>query len=143
MKIQTQLILWHRYLGIASCLFFAMWFSSGIVMMYVEMPRLAPEERVAALPPLDAGRIAISPQEAVAPDEQDGGDAKQLTGRAGYEPGRAPAIDSAGGGFFLECFTEHFPSMWCWLRSAADVLMAVSISILSWGDCIRAGLDSI
>jgi hypothetical protein len=66
MKIQQQLILWHRYLGIASCLFFAMWFSSGIVMMYVEMPRLAPEERVAALPPLDAGRIAISPREAVA-----------------------------------------------------------------------------
>src|SRR5712691_2786306 len=66
MKIQTQLILWHRYLGIASCLLFASWFSSGIVMMYAEMPRLTPEERIAALPVLDAGRINLSPQQAVA-----------------------------------------------------------------------------
>ena len=63
--MKTQLILWHRYLGIASCLFFAMWFASGIVMMYVEMPRLTPEERLAALPTLDTGRIKVSPQEAV------------------------------------------------------------------------------
>ena len=66
MKIQTQLILWHRYLGIASCLLFATWFSSGIVMMYAEMPSLTPEERTGALPPLDAGRINLSPQDAVA-----------------------------------------------------------------------------
>src|SRR6266852_1981312 len=66
MRIQTQLILWHRYLGIASCLLFATWFASGIVMMYVEMPSLTQEERMAALPPLDASRVKLSPHDAVA-----------------------------------------------------------------------------
>jgi hypothetical protein len=66
MKIQTQLILWHRYLGIATCLLFASWFISGIVMMYAEMPSLTPEERSAALPTLDTGRIKLSPRDAVA-----------------------------------------------------------------------------
>jgi hypothetical protein len=66
MKIQPQLILWHRYLGIATCLLFASWFSSGIVMMYTEMPSLTPEDRMAALPTLDTGQIHLSPQDAVA-----------------------------------------------------------------------------
>ena len=69
MKIQSQLILWHRYLGIATCLLFAMWFATGIVMMYVRMPSLTPQERMDALPPLDPARVRLSVSEAVAKAE--------------------------------------------------------------------------
>ena len=37
--MMRTLILTHRYVGIATCLLFAMWFGSGMVMMYVGFPR--------------------------------------------------------------------------------------------------------
>ena len=40
-----QLYLWHRYFGIVLCLLFALWFVSGVVMMYVRMPILFPAPR--------------------------------------------------------------------------------------------------
>jgi len=33
--MKRYLYLWHRWLGIVLCLFMAMWFISGVVMMYV------------------------------------------------------------------------------------------------------------
>lgn len=30
--------LWHRYLGIALCGLFALWFVTGVAMLYVRMP---------------------------------------------------------------------------------------------------------
>ncbi|MEP6837614.1 MAG: PepSY domain-containing protein, partial [Bradyrhizobium sp.] len=30
----------HRWIGIGTCLLFAMWFVSGVVMMYVAFPQL-------------------------------------------------------------------------------------------------------
>ena len=47
------LIFLHRWMGIPMCVFFAVWFASGIVMMYVEMPELSESQRLAALPALD------------------------------------------------------------------------------------------
>jgi hypothetical protein len=46
------LILTHRYVGIVTCLLFAMWFGSGMVMMYVGFPGLTAEERLRGLTPL-------------------------------------------------------------------------------------------
>ncbi|HEX7752183.1 MAG TPA: PepSY domain-containing protein [Novosphingobium sp.] len=46
------LYLTHRWIGIASCLLFAMWFASGLVMIYVPYPSLAQAERVARLDPI-------------------------------------------------------------------------------------------
>lgn len=46
------LFLAHRWMGIVLCLFMAMWFVSGVVMMYVGYPKLVPRERRAALPEL-------------------------------------------------------------------------------------------
>lgn len=48
------LYLLHRWLGVPLALFMAMWFVSGVVMMYVGYPRLSEAERLAASPPLDA-----------------------------------------------------------------------------------------
>jgi hypothetical protein len=39
-RILKQAILWHRHMSVCACLFFAMWFVSGIVMTYAGMPEL-------------------------------------------------------------------------------------------------------
>nr|AMK59248.1 PepSY-associated TM helix protein [uncultured bacterium UPO46] len=63
------LYLSHRWLGIVLCLFMAMWFFSGVVMMYVGYPKLTLAERLAHLPKLDfpatPDGCCISPQRAL------------------------------------------------------------------------------
>jgi len=81
------LYLVHRWIGIASCLFFAMWFLSGLVMLYVPYPSLSPAERLAGgeaidwaavdvPPPLERGRL---PQELLL-DMRDGMPVWRVTG---------------------------------------------------------------
>ncbi|WFU38292.1 PepSY domain-containing protein [Bradyrhizobium sp. CB82] len=60
------MILLHRWLGIAFCLLFAMWFASGIVMHFVPFPSLGEAERFAGLASLAPAREAIGPSDAVA-----------------------------------------------------------------------------
>ncbi|MBB4369297.1 hypothetical protein GGD63_002085 [Bradyrhizobium sp. cir1] len=60
------IVLSHRWLGIAFCLLFAMWFASGIVMHFVPFPSLTEAERVAGLAPVDWGEVRISVADAVA-----------------------------------------------------------------------------
>ncbi len=50
--MKRWLYLVHRWLGIALCVVMALWFVSGVVMMYVGYPKLTPSERLAGLPPL-------------------------------------------------------------------------------------------
>ncbi|WGS20357.1 MULTISPECIES: PepSY domain-containing protein [unclassified Bradyrhizobium] len=56
----------HRWIGIATCLLFAMWFISGLVMMYVAFPRLTDRERLAALPIIAWNKVQIAPDRAMA-----------------------------------------------------------------------------
>ncbi|CAA2139629.1 PepSY domain-containing protein [Hyphomicrobium sp. ghe19] len=51
----------HRWVGVAACLLCVMWFTSGLVMMYVPYPAWTDADRVATLHPLDASRIAVTP----------------------------------------------------------------------------------
>jgi len=60
------LILLHRWLGVAFCLLFAMWFATGIVMHFVPFPALKETERFAGLAPLDVSFVEHVPAEAVA-----------------------------------------------------------------------------
>ncbi|MBR0956423.1 PepSY domain-containing protein [Bradyrhizobium japonicum] len=60
------IVLSHRWLGIAFCLLFAMWFATGIVMHYVPFPSLTEAERFAGLAPLDRDGTRISVADAVA-----------------------------------------------------------------------------
>lgn len=62
MKLKRYWYLLHRWFGIAMCLFFAMWFFSGIVMMYVGFPKLSQQERLEALPTIDAASISWGPE---------------------------------------------------------------------------------
>ena len=60
------LILLHRWLGVAFCLFFAMWFATGIVMHFVPFPALTEAERFGGLAPIDRAPVRHGPAEAVA-----------------------------------------------------------------------------
>lgn len=57
--MKRYLYLVHRWLGVTLCLFMAMWFFSGIVMMYVGYPKLTPGERLSALASLDPSRCCV------------------------------------------------------------------------------------
>jgi hypothetical protein len=65
-SIKRLLHLAHRWLGIAMCLLFAMWFVSGVVMMYVGYPKLTDAERLAHLPALAPDDSLLGPQAALA-----------------------------------------------------------------------------
>ena len=60
------LYLIHRWMGIGMCLFFLMWFISGVVMMYVGYPKLTAAERWQHLPRLQADAVQLTPQQALA-----------------------------------------------------------------------------
>ncbi|MBV7536841.1 PepSY domain-containing protein [Duganella sp. sic0402] len=59
------LFLLHRWMGIILCMFFAMWFLSGMVMMYVGYPKLTETERLQHLPTLTADASLLAPQQAM------------------------------------------------------------------------------
>ena len=56
MQPKRLLYLSHRWLGVVLCLFFAPWFISGVVMMYVGHPKLTAPERLFATLMQAAGR---------------------------------------------------------------------------------------
>ncbi|PKO91401.1 MAG: sodium:proline symporter [Betaproteobacteria bacterium HGW-Betaproteobacteria-10] len=69
--MRRLLFLLHRWLGISLCLFMALWFISGVVMLYVGYPKLSTAERLQSLPPLVGELCCRSPAEAIAalPDD--------------------------------------------------------------------------
>jgi hypothetical protein len=54
----------HRWLGLAFCLLFLLWFLSGMVMMYSAYPAVAAGERLAKAESLHPEAIKLSPAEA-------------------------------------------------------------------------------
>ena len=59
------LVVFHRWLGIATCLLCVMWFLSGLVMLYVAFPSWTDEERIARLPVIDAQQVRVTPADAL------------------------------------------------------------------------------
>lgn len=60
------LVFLHRWLGVAFCLVFAMWFASGIVMHFVPFPAFTEADRLAGLAPIDTAGVQHGPAAAVA-----------------------------------------------------------------------------
>jgi hypothetical protein len=56
----------HRWLGVALCLIFLLWFPSGIGMMYWDFPSVSPDDRLERSPGLDPATVLLSPAEAYA-----------------------------------------------------------------------------
>ncbi|MER2268368.1 PepSY domain-containing protein [Methylobacterium oxalidis] len=64
-RAKRWLVLGHRWLGIVTGLFFAVWLLSGLVMLYVPFPSLTEAERLARLPPLALDQVGVGPAEAL------------------------------------------------------------------------------
>jgi hypothetical protein len=64
LRWKKPLFVFHRWAGIVLCAFFALWFLSGMFMMYVEFPQLTLPERAAGLRTLDFSTARLSPDEA-------------------------------------------------------------------------------
>jgi hypothetical protein len=63
--IKRSLIFVHRWLGIALCVVFLLWFPSGIGMMYWTYPSVSPRDRLERSPVLDPSTITLSPADAL------------------------------------------------------------------------------
>jgi len=64
--LKRSAIFVHRWLGVALCLFFLVWFPSGIGMMYWDFPSVSATDRLARSLTLDPSTIRLSPAEAYA-----------------------------------------------------------------------------
>jgi hypothetical protein len=56
----------HRWLGLAFCLLFPLWFASGIVMMYSDYPGVSSKDRLSKAQALAPEAIRVSPEAAYA-----------------------------------------------------------------------------
>ncbi len=63
--MKRWLYITHRWIGVGACVLMALWFLSGVVMLYVGYPKLTPAERLAHLPALALPEGAASPAEAL------------------------------------------------------------------------------
>ena len=93
---RTLLAALHRYLGIGLCLFFAMWFASGTVMLFRPFPALTEAQRFACLEPLDLGTTTVHPSlfERASTGETEALRLTSLMGRAVVHRHGTPSIDS-------------------------------------------------
>jgi len=103
--MKRYLYLWHRWLGIVACLFMALWFISGVVMLYVGYPKLTPAERLAHLPVLVLEREGVDLEQVLhAADPEQAPSSIRLTTVAGapryileYPGPRKVAIEADSG----------------------------------------------
>lgn len=63
--MKRWLYITHRWIGVGACVLMALWFLSGVVMLYVGYPKLTPAERLAHLPALAVPEGAASPTAAL------------------------------------------------------------------------------
>jgi uncharacterized iron-regulated membrane protein len=63
-RLKRWLYLTHRWVGIVTCLLFAMWFVSGLVMLYVPFPELKQSEWLAGQRPIAWGEVRTAPPQA-------------------------------------------------------------------------------
>jgi len=103
--MRRYIYLLHRWTGIIMCVLMALWFVSGVVMLFVGYPKLTPWERLAALPPLPQAGCCIAPAQALAKSAAPAG-VRRLTltsiaGRPHYllleGDGRYTAVDAVSG----------------------------------------------
>jgi hypothetical protein len=65
-RLKKVAIFIHGWMGVAFCLIFLLWFTSGIVLIYCDYPRVSEADRLAHSPPLDVSHIQLSPARALA-----------------------------------------------------------------------------
>ncbi|MEY4932421.1 MAG: hypothetical protein RLZZ403_741, partial [Pseudomonadota bacterium] len=102
-SIVGGLVWLHRWTGLLVCLFFALWFATGAVMLFEPFPSLPAGERLSRGEQLDPATIAVSAAEALAARPQ--ADSLQVRARDGQpvyvlgRDGQPPiVVDARSGG---------------------------------------------
>ena len=85
-EFRRWLYLLHRWTGIVLCLFFAVWFVSGLVMVYVPFPSFRAPERIETAPAIDWSQVRIGPDVALAGLHQARFPAEMRLGMSDGEP---------------------------------------------------------
>jgi hypothetical protein len=80
------LYLFHRWAGIGLCLLFAIWFVSGVVMVYVPFPSFRAPERIETATPIDWSRVRVGPDAALASWREGTFPSEMRLGMTGGEP---------------------------------------------------------
>ncbi len=65
-RLRKLAIFVHRWLGLAFCALFAMWFFSGMVLAYWDYPEVTERDRLAHADVIDPSRVRLTPQQAYA-----------------------------------------------------------------------------
>ncbi|BAV64836.1 PepSY domain-containing protein [Sphingobium cloacae] len=85
-KAKRWLYVFHRWTGIILCLLFAIWFLSGLVMLYVSFPSFRAPERVGTAAPIDWPQVHVDPGQALASLGEKDFPAEMRLGMTGGEP---------------------------------------------------------
>ncbi len=91
--MKRALIVVHRWLGVALCLVFLLWFPSAIGIMYFDFPSVGAADVIARAVPIDASKVRLSPAEAYATlgatEDAEGAELSMFDGRPLYRFGSA------------------------------------------------------
>ena len=91
-------ILTHRWMGVGFCVLFAVWFVSGIVMMYWGFPGVTASDRLQRAPALSPEQIRVSPEQAIAAIGREAGPAQVRLGSYDGRPVYTIGSGGRGGG---------------------------------------------
>src|SRR3546814_562271 len=64
-RFKRMVYLIHRWTGVAACILMALWFVSGVTMLFVGYPKLLPQERLHNLPVLHAQNCCMPVEQAL------------------------------------------------------------------------------
>src|SRR5690606_23024317 len=64
-RFKRMVYLVHRWAGVAACILMALWFVSGVVMLFIGYPKLMPQERLHNLPVLQAAGCCLPVEQAL------------------------------------------------------------------------------
>ncbi|UYO93237.1 PepSY domain-containing protein [Pollutimonas sp. M17] len=64
-RFKRMVYLVHRWTGVAACILMALWFVSGVVMLFIGYPKLMPQERLHNLPVLQAAGCCLPVEQAL------------------------------------------------------------------------------
>ena len=104
-RLKRTVYLLHRWMGVGGCVLMLLWLISGVVMLFVGYPKLLPQERLVALPTLDAAARCLPPERALvhsaAPEAVRQIQLTSVAGRPRYMlregDGRLVAVDALSG----------------------------------------------
>lgn len=92
-RATRKLVWFHRWLGVATCVVFALWFASGAVLLFVPFPSLSHVDQLRLEAPVDLAAVTVSPRAAARAA------GRPVTALRLVQRGRAPAyIATTDGG---------------------------------------------